>query len=138
MILKKRLLKNLIVSLVLISFACAHVNNSEKVEEYNGYVKVEHGILPIDPENPPINGVWMSWEDAIAMANNKRKERREFLVLGERLKLDKELTQARLEKTETQLKEAESPMGKFWKTWGFPIGIILGFGIGFGTFFLVR
>lgn len=129
--------KSLIASLMLSNFACAHAK-AEHSEEFTGYVKMEQGIIPIDPENPPRDGVWMSWQDAIAMATNKRHERQEFMIVNEQIKLERDLAQMRLEKTSKALSEAESPMAKFWKTWGFPIGILLGFGVGFGTFLLVR
>lgn len=86
------------------------------------------GVQEIDPSRPPRDGVWMTWQDASAMAVNQRNER---LFCQEReLLCKKELAQLSFSK-ETMEKQIKRDMRQsWWYIWGCPVGIVAGVLIG--------
>lgn len=136
--LKKRLLKSLIAIVTLISFACAGTKQAVDAPLFSGYALIKNGMQPIDPEKPPTDGVWASWEDAIAISNNQRKERSDLFIKINQTAEERDIAMARLVKTQEELEKNNKGIDKWLKQWGLPVGIVLGFGLGVGIFYAAR
>ena len=116
---KKTLLTSLIAIAILTS-SCAHANGSKHLGHADG--------MTINADNPPKSGVWMTWDDARAMANyqrNARTECRESVLLCK-----KEVENLKLSNESMANSIKRDNNGSWWSTWGFPIGIITGVLVG--------
>ena len=131
-------LKSLIVIVTLISFACAHSPAAVDKPEFSGYAVIKKGMQPIDPDNPPVDGVWSTWEDAAAIANNQRRERAELYIKINQTSEERDIALARLAKAQEEFEKNNKGIDKWVKQWGLPVGIVLGFGLGVGVFFAAR
>ena len=125
-------MKKLIAALVLISQAAC----SAMPKYYSGSMASSmpltgqshqfEGMQEIDPENPPHDGVWMDWNNALAFGNSLRNERVANEIEVSNLRKDKAIAEYRAEAAKKQLIEDNSPAKKWWLTWGFPIGLGIG------------
>ena len=130
--------KSLIATVTLISFACAHTKQVADKPLFSGYAVIKKGLQPIDPENPPIDGVWSTWEDAAAIANNQRRERADLFIKMNQTAEERDIALARLAKAQEEMEKNNKGIDKWIKQWGLPVGIVLGFGLGVGIFFAAR
>lgn len=87
---------------------------------------VLNGMQEIDPESPPMEGVWMTWEDAYAMATYMRQQRVDYETKLELEKKSSTIAKQHADLLEKQLLDDNSPAKKWWLTWGFPIGLGIG------------
>lgn len=122
--------KNLIVASMLTSYGCAHV--ASPAASLPVLMYVDKGFVPIDSDNPPTDGVWASWDDAKALANNNRLERLE--LAGRNIDLDAQnhLLQKKLQAKEEEAIQLSSGWRSWLAHWGIPIGLLCGFGLGIG------
>ena len=123
-------MRKLIVIVSLISYNCAATNKVANPTILKQDIPLmqqsSEGAQEIDPLNPPTNGVWMTWEDAYSLAKFQREQR---ISLNNKIldaEKDKEICGIKLQKTEKALQEQDSSVKKWFNTWGFPIGIIVG------------
>lgn len=86
-------------------------------------------FLIIDPSIPPLDGVWMNWDDARRFAHDLDSERNDWKKFVYRQQRDFSLS-----KKESPSLPLDYNNNEFWNKWGFPIGIgigiILSVGIG--------
>lgn len=88
------------------------------------------GIQEIDPENPPKEGLWLSWPDAVAMASYLRRSRADNETKIAVIMKERDIATYKLKMAEKQIEESNSPAKHWWLTWGFPIGLGLGVVLG--------
>lgn len=132
---KRTYLKNLIVIGMIISqLNCAAALKSVVISEPMVVTDDESpvpdgfllGLQEIDPENPPMEGLWTSWNDATAMANFLRSERIKTDTKIAFALRDRDIANHNAGVLKMQLDDANSPSKRWWMTWGFPIGLGIG------------
>lgn len=131
-------LKNLIVIATTISYtACAatpkHIEIVEPMQVVTEAPPISDewpGVHEIDPKHPPLDGVWMDWDDAYAMAIYTRKQRVNYEIALINANKDKEIFRSQLNTANRQIKDLASPAKSWWFTWGFPVGLGLGLILG--------
>lgn len=132
-------LKNSIAIVTLISYGCAAEIKQLKIDEPMRIVAQKkdrdelRGAQEIDPNNPPIDGIWMTWDDAWQLALQSRQERLNLELKILQSNQERDIFRYRLMATDKALQEQNSPGKKFWSQWGFVIGIAAGFLGGVGT-----
>lgn len=122
-------MKKLIVIVSLISYNCASTGKvinplitlSEEKKDNETF-----GIRQIDPINPPLDGVWMTWSDAKNLADYQRQERVSCSITVLDVEKDREICGISLKKTEKALQEQDGSVNKWFNKWGFPLGVIIG------------
>lgn len=124
-------LRNLIAIATLTSYCAAplkeiHIN--EPLEISASAPTAIEGIREIDPENPPYEGVWMPWPDAIDFARHLRDERVANETKIVLITKDLDIANYKLKQDEKQLEGA--PVRQWWLTWGFPLGLTFGVIVG--------
>lgn len=125
-------LKKSIGALVLISqIACSAMPKyySGSMAASAPSVRQSHqfeGMQEIDPESPPHDGLWMDWDNALAFSNALRNERVANEIEASNLRKDRAIAEYKAEAAQRQLAEDNSPVKKWWLTWGFPIGLGIG------------
>lgn len=120
-------LRNLTVIVTLTSYGCAHVEIPQASSMY-----VERGFRPIDSSNPPTDGVWATWDDARALANNNRLERFGLMSKNIDLESQNKLLQKKLEAKEEEIEQYDNGYRSWLAHWGIPIGLLCGLGLGIG------
>ncbi len=135
----KTCLKNLIATITLISYGCAAEVKQVKIAEPVKIAAVAKerdelsGAQEIDPNNPPVDGIWMTWDDAWQLAIQSRQERLNLELKILQSNQERDIFRYKLMNTEKILQDQYSPAKKFWSEWGFVIGMAAGFLGGVGT-----
>lgn len=115
---------------MLISHGCSQVAALPVAPPSSMYVG--NGFVPIDSKNPPTDGVWASWEDAKALANNNRLERLELVGKNIELEAQNDILQKKLQDKDEEVIQLSSGWKSWLAHWGVPIGLLCGFGLGIG------
>lgn len=119
-----------LIIVTLISFSCASLKTPTTTIVSSQPEEPSLGIQEIDPDNPPLAGVWMTWEDAYALARYQRDQRMSCNNNILEQKKNYEICAINLEET-TKIVQANNSKIKNWlATYGLPVGIILGGVIG--------
>lgn len=84
----------------------------------------------IDKDNPPREGLWISWADSRSFAMQLQNERLEWQKMVFRQKREYDLERLKCEFAERQMSEISGNYPGFWSKWGFTIGLGLGIIIG--------
>lgn len=127
-------LKSLIVISTIISYlGCAAAPKKELFVasttvdyEQPASQKMVLGFREIDSENPPVEGLWTTWDEAIFMANALREERIKNETKIAVISKERDIAKYQMGMYQKQLIEDNSPAKKWWLTWGFPIGVGIG------------
>lgn len=121
-------LRKLIVIISLISYSCASTSKSYKPELTVKTTEndIISGIKEIDPNDPPRDGVWMTWNDAYSLAKYQREQRISCDLKSSELEKDNEICASKLSRANNALNSQDGSIKKWFNTWGFPLGIIVG------------
>jgi hypothetical protein len=125
------LLRSLTVASMLISYGCSHVT-APIGNHVAANAFVDRGFQPIDAANPPKDGVWATWDDAKAIANNNRLERFELTRKNIELESASSLLQKKFEAKEQEAIDLSSGWRSWLAHWGLPVGLLCGLGLGIG------
>lgn len=107
-----------------ITFSCAHLQKDTLLTSKNDF----KGLKQIEKDNPPSEGVYMSWDDAYIMAYMNKKERLQCQEM--RITLTSEIDKLKSINNDCKKTVSDVNTSKWWATWGMPIGIISGIVIG--------
>ncbi|WP_288980379.1 hypothetical protein [uncultured Flavobacterium sp.] len=86
----------------------------------------QNGLQEIDKNNPPTDGVWMTWENAYYLAKFQQQQRMQCNESILQSKKEIELCKVDLNSTQKMLNSNNSAIGNWLGVWGIPLGILIG------------
>lgn len=120
------------VVMCLTSLTASNLTNCSRPSLPPPVPVVVKGFQEIDPENPPTEGVWATWDDARALALAQQQERLDAMHEVADLTQDNALLKAQMQ---AQI-EANQQLTTGWRawlmSWGLPLGLLCGLGLGVG------
>lgn len=95
-----------------------------------GNVKItmqeSNGLQEIDKNNPPTDGVWMTWESAYYLAKFQQQQRMQCNESILQSKKETELCKVDLNSAQKMLNANNSAINNWLGVWGIPLGILIG------------
>lgn len=118
--------------LILLSFVGIHCSANKILRQQTiaDNIKItmqeQNGLQEIDKNNPPTDGVWMTWENAYYLAKFQQQQRMQCNESILQSKKETELCKVDLNSTQKMLNSNNSAISNWLGVWGIPLGILIG------------